>query len=215
MFAGPGYLQHNRGMADFDHRHIFRTAFVWDLPLGAGKTYANTNQVGRAVLGGWQFNGIWSSSSGVPTGLYSDNSLMQQAGNAQTMDQIGPIRKVGCKGPGTGCQWYDPSSFAIVPVASDGRQHRFGTAGRNIALYGPGHSNLDLSLFKHFKLRERYDMEFRVESTNVLNHPTWNWSSGSNGFCTTTASGTCAAGFLQSTSASGYRIIQFGLRLAF
>lgn len=217
LFAGPGYLQHNRGMADFDHRHIFRIAYVWELPFGTGRRYANTNRIGRAVLGGWQLNGLWSSQSGSPTGLYGDNSSMRQAGNWQTLDQIGPIRKQGCLGPGTGCYWYDPSSFAPVPIDPvDGRQHRFGTAGRNIAVYGPGRWQMDASLFRHFKLGERFDLQFRAEGLNVFNHPVWNWDNSrwGNGFCWSTVGGACS-GMLQSTGASGQRIIRLGLRLAF
>ena len=217
LFAGPGYLQHNRGMASFDHRHIFRMAYVWDLPVGEGRKYVNSNRIGRAVLGGWQLNGIWSSQSGAPIGIYGDNSLMQQVGNWQTLDQVGAIKKVGCLGPQEGCQWYDTSSFKPVPVDKDGLQHRFGTAGRNISVYGPGRWELDASLFRHFKLTERFDLQFRAEGLNVFNHPYWNWdnSQWGDGFCWTTSSGTCSGGFLQSNSASGHRIVRLGLRLAF
>lgn len=229
LFSGPGYLQHNRGMADFDHRHIFRIAYVWELPFGGGRKYAHSNVIGRAILGGWQLNGVWSSQSGAPTGLYADNSLMQQTGNWQTLDQLGPIRKVGCKGPGTDCYWYDPTAFAPVPetclnsgcVNPDGspetpRQHRFGTAGRGIAVYGPGRLNLDAGLTRHFKLTERFDLQFRATGLNVLNHPTWAWdgTQWGNGFCWSTSSGRCT-GMLQSTSASGRRQFQLGLRLSF
>jgi len=216
LFSGPGYLQHNRGMADFDHRHIFRMAFVWDLPYGSGKKWGSgASPVARGILGGWQLNGIWSSQSGVPTGIYSDPSLLQTSGNWQTMDQIAPIRKIGQVG--LQGQWYDPSSFAIVPILADGRQHRFGTAGRNIAVYGPGRWNFDASLFKHFKLTERFDLQFRAEGLNVFNHPYWNWdnSQWGSGFCWTDPTGACGGGFLQSTTASGHRTFRLGLRLSF
>ncbi len=217
LFAGPGYLDHNRGMSSFDHRHIFRIAHVWDLPLGTGQRFANSNRIGRAVLGGWQLNGVWSAQSGAPTGLYGDNSNMTQAGNWQTLDQIAPIRKLGCLGPATGCNYYDPASFAPVPLGADGLQHRFGTAGRNMAVYGPGRWDYDASLFRHFKLSERFDLQFRAEGLNVFNHPNWDWdnSQWGSGFCWSTANGHCSGGMLQSSTASGHRIIKFGLRLAF
>jgi hypothetical protein len=229
IFAGPGYLEHNRGMADFDHRHIFRIAYVWELPFGTGRKWAHGNAVGRAILGGWQLNGVWSSQTGAPTGLYGDNSGMQQTGNWQTLDQLGPITKVGCKGPGDNCNWYDPTAFAPVPATClnagcknpDGtdetpRQHRFGTAGRGIAVYGPGRFNLDAGLTRHFKLSERFDLQFKAIGLNVLNHPTWNWdgTQWGNGFCWSTASGRCTD-MLKTTSASGRRQFQLGLRLSF
>jgi len=158
---------------------------------------------------------------------------LRQAGNHQTVDQIAPIKKLGCLGPDPGCYWYDPSSFAIVPLVTDEkgvqRQHRFGNTGRNIALYGPKQSNLDASLFRHFKLSERFDLQFRAEGLNVLNHPAWYWTTdewGASNYCWGggPTNNPCGGTFMQATDArtlanSGYdhahRIIRFGLRLAF
>ena len=232
LFAGPGYEGRNRGMADSDRRHIFRIAYVWELPMGAGRKYASSNRIGRAVLGGWQLNGIWSTTSGQPNTLLASPN-MYQSGNHQTVDLVAPIRRLGCLGEEAGCYWYDPSSFAIVPntclnancINPDGtpetpRQHRFGTSGRNIAVYAPKHSNLDASLFRHFKLSERFDLQFRAEGLNVLNHPTWTWDStewsGSN-YCWGGGPTTdpCGGTFMQPTDPTGHRIIRFGLRLTF
>jgi len=47
----------------------------------------------------------------------------------------------------------------------------FGNMGRNI-FRDSGLRNLDLSVFKNFKFRERYGVQFRAEVFNVLNHPT-------------------------------------------
>ena len=113
---------------------------------------------------------------------------------------------------------------APVPLVTDPdgiqRQHRFGTTGRNIAVYGPGHTNIDQNIFRHFKIRERYDLEFRAESYNVFNHPTWNWSTdewGGSNYCWGggPASDPCGAPFMQAPDARGHRTIELGLRLAF
>jgi hypothetical protein len=47
----------------------------------------------------------------------------------------------------------------------------FGNQGRNI-FRDSGLKNLDLSVFKNFKFKERYGAQFRAEVFNVLNHPT-------------------------------------------
>ena len=39
---------------------------------------------------------------------------------------------------------------------------------------GPGFSRLDFSLFKDFKLTERFRLQFRSEFFNILNHPNFN-----------------------------------------
>jgi hypothetical protein len=46
----------------------------------------------------------------------------------------------------------------------------FGTMGRNI-FRDSGYKNWDLSIFKDFKYKERYGVQFRAEFFNVLNHP--------------------------------------------
>ena len=45
-----------------------------------------------------------------------------------------------------------------------------GNAGRN-PVRGPGFANVDLSLFKDFKLRDRATLQFRVEAFNLTNTP--------------------------------------------
>ena len=226
LFSGPSYLGKNRGMADIDRRQIFRMGYVWEIPVGAGHKLSGHNAIGRAVLGGWQLNGVWSTVTGAPTTIFGDTQF-RSSGNHQTVDLVAPLKKLGCLGPGDNCHWYDPSSFAPVPLVTDPdgiqRQHRFGNTGRNIALYGPGHTNLDLGLFKHFKLTERFDMQFRAEGLNFLNHPTWNWTTdewGASNFCwgggpTGNPCGGSGSTFMQAPTASGHRVIRLGLRLAF
>jgi hypothetical protein len=47
----------------------------------------------------------------------------------------------------------------------------FGNMGRNI-FRDSGLKNLDLSVFKNFKFKERYGVQFRAEVFNLFNHPT-------------------------------------------
>src|SRR5439155_25962147 len=46
----------------------------------------------------------------------------------------------------------------------------FGTMGRNI-FRDTGFKNVDFSVFKTFKFKERYSAQFRVEFFNLFNHP--------------------------------------------
>jgi hypothetical protein len=46
----------------------------------------------------------------------------------------------------------------------------FGTMGRNL-FRDAGFKNLDASLFKDFKFKERFNAQFRIEVFNVFNHP--------------------------------------------
>ena len=49
-----------------------------------------------------------------------------------------------------------------------------GNANRGI-FRGPGYVNWDFSILKDWKLKERFDIQFRTELFNILNHPNfWN-----------------------------------------
>ena len=66
--------------------------------------------------------------------------------------------------PKGGC-FVDGNSVMVPPVAGT-----FGTMGRNI-FRDTGFKNLDFSIFKDFKFRERFGAEFRVEIFNLFNTP--------------------------------------------
>ena len=45
-----------------------------------------------------------------------------------------------------------------------------GNAGTNI-ITGPGVNNVDLGIYKNFRLTERFGLQFRFEAFNAFNHP--------------------------------------------
>jgi hypothetical protein len=196
----------NRGVSDFDHTQMFKAAFVYELPFGTGKQWANTERVSRAVLGGWQVNGVFSAWTGSPLTLgQSGGGDLNTPGTSQDPNQIAPVKYL--KGQGPGQYWFDPASFA--PVQDPGTM---GTVGRNPSwLRGPGLVQMDASLFRHFKLTERYDLEFRAEAQNLTNSPHFY---NPNTTCTNVL-GACGGKFGQISSGYGERYVQLGLKLRF
>jgi Carboxypeptidase regulatory-like domain/TonB dependent receptor-like, beta-barrel len=152
----------NRAPATYNIPHIFQLAYVYDLPFGKGKMWAQ-NGFSNAILGGWQINGIFSAYQGRQYTLSASDSSLNMPGNAQTPDQIKPkvetFGKVGDDGT-----WFDTSAFARVTAV------RFGNVGRN-TMRGPGVVNTDLSLFRTFKITERFNLQFRAESFNLTKKP--------------------------------------------
>jgi len=201
-----GCQSHNRGVSSFDHTQMLKMAFVYELPFGAGKQFANTEKVSRAILGGWQINGVFSAWTGAPLTLgQSGGGNLNTPGTSQDPNQIAPVRYP--KGQGPGQYWFDPASFA--PVEENGV---LGTVGRGLSwLRGPGLVQLDASLFRHFKLTERYDLEFRAEAQNLTNSPHF---SDPNTTCTDVL-GKCGGKFGQISSGYGERYVQLGLKLRF
>jgi hypothetical protein len=199
----------NRGVANFDHTHMVKMAFVYELPLGAGKKWANSEKVSRAILGGWQLNGVFSGWTGPPLQLGADSGRLHTPGSSQDPDQIAPLSYP--KGQGPGQYWFNISGFA--PVLDN---NRFGTVGRNPSwLRGPGLVQMDASLFRHFRLTERFDLEFRAEAQNLTNSPHFQFTSGDSGLTCTNINGACGGTFGQITNGYGERYVQLGLKLRF
>jgi hypothetical protein len=124
------------------------------------------------LLGGWQVNAIQSLISGAPFSVSADDTSLNMPGNTQRADQVGPVTKLG--GIGSDHPYYSQSSFASVTAP------RFGNSGFNV-LRGPGISNLDLGLFREFKVGEHARLQFRAESFNFTNTPHFDQPDGSVG----------------------------------
>lgn len=99
--------------------------------------------------------------------------------------------------------------------------YRFGSMGRN-SLRGPGYWRLNPGIYKNFKFKEKYNAEFRAESTNLTNTPAWNNPNASASSPIRNADGSINTSvsdplrnFMSITGASTGREIRFGLRLAF
>jgi hypothetical protein len=62
----------------------------------------------------------------------------------------------------------NPSAFAIPALSQAG----LGNAPP-VLFWGPASWNTDISLFKVFKIKEKAELEFRLETYNTLNHPNY------------------------------------------
>jgi len=138
---------------------------------------------------------------------------LNMPGNAQTPDQIkSTVEKIGCVGADPGCTFFDTSAFAPVTEV------RFGTVGRN-TMRGPGVVNMDLSLFRTFKLTDKFGLEFRAEAYNLSNTPHFRGPNGdddSNNVNSENFGKVLSTDTGEFGSAGGRsREIRFGLRLSF
>jgi Carboxypeptidase regulatory-like domain/TonB dependent receptor-like, beta-barrel len=191
----PAVLSLNRGRAGFDRTHSFVQSYIYELPFGAGKRWLNSG-IGRWLLGDWQLNGILSAYSGLPLGFSISATSLNAPGNGNRPNLVGEFKVLGDIGPGV--KWFDPSAFS-APAANT-----YGTAGRNL-FSGPGYVNLDLSVFRKFRVTERVGGEFRAEFFNFANHANFNSPGTTLG----------NASFGEVSGASDPRLIQFGLKITF
>jgi hypothetical protein len=173
--------------------------------------------VADLIAGGWRVNGIYSAYSGTPFTVTANTNSLNTPGSSQTADQIGALVKTGAIGPGT--QYYSVGSFRDPNFQRVAGTYRFGTMGRN-SVRGPGFQKADLAMFKDFKIRERFTLQFKAEAFNFTNTPRFNNPNSNVSSMTvnsTTGELVNANNFMAVTSAydGQERKFRFGLRLGF
>lgn len=197
------YRYTDKGLANWDRRHIFTSSALYELPFGQGKHWAASGPA-KWMLGGWQLNGLWTWESGLPLDITINSASLNAPGNANRPNVTGPVAILGNVGQG---QLYFNTTAFSAPAPNT-----IGDVGRNV-LHGPHLFNIDASVFRRFKLTERLNMEFRAESFNLTNTPWFdrpdtNFSDAAFGQVRT-AQGN------QAVKVNMNRNLQFSLRLQF
>jgi Carboxypeptidase regulatory-like domain/TonB dependent receptor len=141
-------LKAERGLSDFDARHVFSMNFAYLLPFRR-----------FALVRGWQLAGSGTARSGQPfTPQYSGPSN-------DVAQATRPDRLINGSLPNPSPNmWFNLNAFLQVPDSA----YRYGNSGRNI-LEGPGSAAINFALSKQFRLGERFKAQFRWETFNVLN----------------------------------------------
>ncbi len=196
----------NRGLSDFDIRQNAVFNVIWQVP-----TPSDAGGL-RWFASGWQIGGIYQVSSGMPftPEIGGDPLGLKSPYPFDFPDRIfGP----GCNSavnPGNPLHYIKTQCFTFPTPAT-----RMGNAGRN-TLIGPGLSNFDLSLVKNNyikRLSESFNIQFRAEFFNVLNHPNFSPPVANNTLYTANGAAVTAAGLITTTSTSS-RQLQFALKIA-
>jgi hypothetical protein len=149
------------GLSDTDVRHAFNLSYIWQLPVGRGRTFlAGLDGVAEALLGNWQLNGIIRARSGLPLAMaMATNQSGTALGNRPNQVCDGRLDE----SERTLLRWFDTSCFVAPPPGV------FGDAPRTV-FSGPGLVNVDMSFFKTFRLSE-VQVQFRTEVFNLFNTP--------------------------------------------
>ncbi len=212
-----------RARSPYDLTHVLKGNWVYELPMGDGR--ALDWRPMRRVLGGWSVSGFLTWQSGTPFSVNSGrgtlNRSARSAVNTATsllskgeLDKLFQVHMTG-NGP-----WFVASSALGADgraVAGDGRAPFDGqafyhpVAGTIGALQrrmfsGPWAFTVDFGVQKLTRITERQSIELRMESSNILNHPTW--SVGDQSIESTTFGRITSTFF-------GRRLIQFGLYYRF
>jgi hypothetical protein len=119
--------------------------------------------------GGTNANVSCTVVTGVYGGVTTPATAAQVSGCTGAASSVATLVSFGCYPSANG------KSFITPPALG-----QFGNMGKNI-FRDTGFRNLDLSVFKNFKFKDRYGVQLRLETFNTLNHPTVAnpWGSGS------------------------------------
>lgn len=201
-------LKLENGLSSLDIPRKLALSGNYEIPIGTGKLLDIRNRVLDQVVGGWQTNGILIIRSGLATDV-TTAALPPVFGTINRPDRVlGQPMLV----PNAGFdQYFNPAAFSVpvsVPNYKGVPITPFGNSSRMV-LRGPGQRNLDFSVFKDFKLGEKNRVEFRAESFNLTNTPTFNLPGPTSASLTV---GNASFGKLGSSQTVG-RQLQFGLKL--
>ncbi|MGH9613015.1 MAG: carboxypeptidase regulatory-like domain-containing protein, partial [Bryobacteraceae bacterium] len=205
LASNPFDLRADRGLANFDVRHVGVINGVYALPFGHGKQFlANASGLSNILASGWMVNSIVTLQSGFP---FTPQLSYNPSNSGDTRNPVRPFANPSFSGPvilGSPDRWFDPAAFLAYPAGSG----FYGNVGRD-TLVGPGLATWDFSLLKDTPIRETLHLQFRAELFNLLNRANFN-TPNAVAFTPTGVSPT--AGLITSTSTTS-RQIQFGLKL--
>ncbi|MGH9664690.1 MAG: TonB-dependent receptor domain-containing protein [Bryobacteraceae bacterium] len=156
----PNDLAAERGLSSFDQRHRLTGNLIWTSPVGGTNGLLAGKPVLERLLKDWTFSTSLTAASGTPLtarvlGNRADSSGTGTVGAGRAEATGLPIEDAS--------GFFNPAAFTLPPLGA------YGNAGRN-TIPGPGAVTLNASFGRSITLAERKRLEFRIESTNVLNH---------------------------------------------
>lgn len=212
-------FREERARSDFDRRHVFTAASVYELPFGRGQRFlGDIHPALNQILGGFQLNGIYTRMSGEPFAVRSGARTSNAAHESRAVI-LAPVEAqlqeiVNVRGP---VLFADNSAFAIPAPGQNG-------SGRNI-FTAPSYWNFDLGIVKRFDINERINLQLRTEMFNAFNHANFDnprdATVGSPSILSSVFAQACCATVAPPSTQSiiqtgeSARVIQFALKLQF
>jgi hypothetical protein len=166
-----------KGVASFDATHQLNSNWVVELPFGRNRWLGRgANRAMDAVIGGWQFSGLFRWTSGFPVtvdnGFSAFPTNFEMEGNA---DKVGPVKTgvylntptqtAGVVNPG-------PNIFSNGVLAINSFSYAWaGESGQRNPIRGDGFFGIDIGLAKRWLMpwSEKESLQFRWEAFNVTN----------------------------------------------
>jgi len=211
----PEYAYLNEGETGAPHR--LNASLVYELPFGGGKRWLNNGNALSHIAADWQLNTFFSAASGSLVTVTSNANVLNAPGTTtQFADKVtdAPVEIFG--DAGVNAQYFDVSAYRSVT------QVRFGNSGQG-EWRGPTAPNVDMSLFRVFRIGQNKTLQIRAEVFNLTNTPHFSNPNANISNVTFNADGSIRAlngvGGISSTDRTGRqydeREWRFGARFGF
>jgi hypothetical protein len=192
VFSQPRTLRNptlDRTYSPWDIRHSFKVDYLYELPVGPGRHFFNSNNpIISRIVGNWQIGGVTRIQSGSATLLTSGGRATVNQNDAgvvlhnMTQKQFQSMVKIR-KDPSGIVYWLpqnvidntiaaftsqtgaplDPNAPYIGPPLTAGQ------LGNRIVFFGPWQARFDMNVVKRIPVTERVNLEGRVNFLNAFN----------------------------------------------
>lgn len=175
-------------------------SLLYELPFGSGRRWSSPHPWVNQAFGGWQINTIGTMQTGIPLVVRGASNYLADRPNS-----TGRSAKLDRR---SSANWFDTSQFVNPP------NYTYGNVSRTLPdVRTPGTVNWDLSCVKNVRWSERFNLQFRAESFNFMNHvnlkaPDVTFVPGADGKNRSGSFGII-------TGSRDARVIQFALKLTF
>jgi len=166
----PFDLPAQRGLSTFDQKHNFAGNWIYDLPFGDGRRFANKGAISH-VIGGWQ----WSGGFTIASGFYFSPQVLgatadiNRGVSGSIRANIVPGQPVALANPTTS-EWFNTAAFCTTGKSGCVGPTVYGNAGRDI-IEGPSQFTFNSAINKTITIRESRSLELRLSATNIFNTP--------------------------------------------
>ena len=176
-------------------QHIALSA-IYELPFGKGRSLLARSRAADVIVGGWQLSGIWTFQSGAALGfgdaIYS--------GDLKSALDIDPNKRDVSR-------WFNVDGPGFNKNSAQQYQYHYRVLSTRYGWFrGPRQDFIDMSLLKNTRIKEKYNIQFRADAMNALNHV---WMGNPN----TTPSNTSFGQVTSENSRSRY--IQYMIKFIF
>jgi Carboxypeptidase regulatory-like domain len=165
----PAHPELDYGNSAKVFRHKLVVHSLWEVPVGHGKKYLNSNKWIDPILGGWQVSAIGTYRTGATMSVYlSDPGTMVGwfTGRADAVAGADPYQGAqhGTHDTYNGVQWFSPEAWAPP------QPWTYGNSPRN-GYFAPGYWKWDLSIMKNYRMPwEGHQLQIKADFVNAFNH---------------------------------------------